>query len=109
MARQLRVDVIELASTVPHAQRPAYYDGVVGKYCLAGCEGEAGKELAATTKMDVAKERRTRKDGRRRSGCHPRRDTQAETSCARSSQEVCLLNPRCQWIDTNKTCRAIAA
>jgi formylglycine-generating enzyme required for sulfatase activity len=31
--------VIELASTVPHAQRPAYYDGVVGKYCLAGCEG----------------------------------------------------------------------
>jgi len=29
MARQLRVDVIELASTVPHAQRPAYYDGVV--------------------------------------------------------------------------------
>jgi hypothetical protein len=41
MARQLRVDVIELASTVPHAQRPAYYDGVVGKYCLAGCEGAA--------------------------------------------------------------------
>ena len=41
MARQLRVDVIELASTVPHAQRPAYYDGVVGKYCLAGCEGVA--------------------------------------------------------------------
>jgi urea transport system substrate-binding protein len=41
MARQLRVDVIELASTVPHAQRPAYYDGVVGKYCLAGCESAA--------------------------------------------------------------------
>jgi uncharacterized caspase-like protein len=38
MARQVRSDVIELAATVPHEQRPAYYDGVVGKYCLAGCD-----------------------------------------------------------------------
>jgi uncharacterized caspase-like protein len=34
MARQLRVDVIALASTVPHAQRPAYYDG--GRKVLFG-------------------------------------------------------------------------
>jgi hypothetical protein len=38
LARQLRADVLQLASTVPHQQRPAYYDGVIGKYCLAGCE-----------------------------------------------------------------------
>ena len=38
LARQLRADVLQLASTVPHTQRPAYYDGVIGRYCLAGCE-----------------------------------------------------------------------
>jgi hypothetical protein len=27
LARQLRADVLQLASTVPHTQRPAYYDG----------------------------------------------------------------------------------
>jgi hypothetical protein len=41
MARQLRTEVIALASTVPHSQRPAYYEGVDGRYCLAGCEGTA--------------------------------------------------------------------
>jgi len=41
LARQLRADVLQLASTVPHIQRPAYYDGVIGRYCLAGCEGAA--------------------------------------------------------------------
>ena len=41
MARQLRADVVELASTVSHTQRPAYYDGVIGRYCLAGCEAAA--------------------------------------------------------------------
>jgi formylglycine-generating enzyme required for sulfatase activity len=41
LARQLRADVLQLASTVPHTQRPAYYDGVIGRYCLAGCEAAA--------------------------------------------------------------------
>jgi formylglycine-generating enzyme required for sulfatase activity len=79
MARQLRVDVIELASTVPHSQRPAYYDGVVGKYCLAGCEAE----IVATPKP----------------AGEPKVATQAPANCARASKEVCSQNASCQWID----------
>ena len=38
LARLLRQRVHEIASTVPHTQRPAYYDGLIGLYCVAGCE-----------------------------------------------------------------------
>lgn len=38
LARRLRQKVREVAAEVPHVQRPAYYDGLVGHYCLAGCE-----------------------------------------------------------------------
>jgi carboxyl-terminal processing protease len=38
LARQLRQKVRDVAATVPHIQRPAYYDGLIGHYCLAGCE-----------------------------------------------------------------------
>ena len=38
LARQLRVRVRDIALTVPHVQRPAYYDGLTGHFCLAGCE-----------------------------------------------------------------------
>jgi carboxyl-terminal processing protease len=38
LARQLRERVYRVAASVPHAQRPAYYDGLMGHYCLAGCE-----------------------------------------------------------------------
>jgi carboxyl-terminal processing protease len=41
LARQLRVRVKEVASTIGHVQRPAYYDGLVGHYCIAGCEANA--------------------------------------------------------------------
>jgi hypothetical protein len=41
LARQLRVDVYGTAATVPHTQQPAYYDGLIGKFCLAGCESAA--------------------------------------------------------------------
>ena len=38
LARQLRLEVHGLAAGVPHVQQPAYYDGLIGKFCLAGCE-----------------------------------------------------------------------
>ena len=38
LAREVRKQVHALAATVPHAQTPAYYDGVLGKFCLAGCD-----------------------------------------------------------------------
>ncbi len=38
LAREVRKQVHALAATVPHEQTPAYYDGVLGKFCLAGCE-----------------------------------------------------------------------
>jgi formylglycine-generating enzyme required for sulfatase activity len=54
LARQLRADVLQLASTVPHTQRPAYYDGVIGRYCLAGCESaaETTKRIEPATIQD---------------------------------------------------------
>jgi hypothetical protein len=52
LARQLRADVLQLASTVPHTQRPAYYDGVIGKYCLAGCEDATPKRAEPLTIED---------------------------------------------------------
>ncbi len=39
MAARVRSEVYELAKSVPHLQRPAYYDGVIGRYCVAGCSG----------------------------------------------------------------------
>ena len=38
LARQLRLEVHDLAAAVPHVQQPAYYDGLIGKFCLAGCD-----------------------------------------------------------------------
>jgi hypothetical protein len=40
LARQLRWEVSAIASSISHTQRPAYYDGLIGKFCLAGCEAE---------------------------------------------------------------------
>ena len=37
LARQLRREVHDVAVAVPHVQQPAYYDGLIGKFCLAGC------------------------------------------------------------------------
>jgi uncharacterized caspase-like protein len=58
LARQLRADVLQLASTVPHTQRPAYYDGVIGRYCLAGCEvpAEVPKRVEPSTIEDRVSE-----------------------------------------------------
>lgn len=38
MAQRLRAEVRQLAGRAQHLQTPAYYDGLVGQYCLATCE-----------------------------------------------------------------------
>ncbi len=38
MARSTRERVSAMALRVGHLQRPAYYDGVTGEFCLAGCK-----------------------------------------------------------------------
>jgi formylglycine-generating enzyme required for sulfatase activity len=56
LARQVRREVHDLAATVPHLQQPAYYDGLIGKFCLAGCETgtEASREWLRVDKRSVA-------------------------------------------------------
>lgn len=39
LAKQVRREVNALAKSVDHPQTPAYYDGILGDYCLAGCAG----------------------------------------------------------------------
>jgi hypothetical protein len=39
LAKQVRLEVNALAASVSHSQTPAYYDGILGDYCLAGCGG----------------------------------------------------------------------
>jgi hypothetical protein len=39
LAQEVRRQVRELAASVRHRQTPAYYDEVVGRFCLANCEG----------------------------------------------------------------------
>jgi hypothetical protein len=46
LAQQVRREVHDLAATVPHFQQPAYYDGLIGKYCLAGCEAPSSPQLS---------------------------------------------------------------
>jgi formylglycine-generating enzyme required for sulfatase activity len=46
VARQLRREVHDLAGTVPHVQQPAYYDGLIGQFCLAGCNVSASAETS---------------------------------------------------------------
>ena len=48
LAAEVRDQVHTLAATVPHPQTPAYYDGVLGKFCLAGCD--AGRPQVAAAK-----------------------------------------------------------
>ncbi|MGO9486846.1 MAG: SUMF1/EgtB/PvdO family nonheme iron enzyme [Rhodomicrobium sp.] len=47
LAAEVRGEVHALAATVPHSQTPAYYDGVLGTFCLAGCE--TGEPEATTS------------------------------------------------------------
>jgi hypothetical protein len=50
MAQEVRRQVRDLAASVRHRQTPAYYDEVVGRFCLASCgDGEKPAQLAAAT------------------------------------------------------------
>jgi hypothetical protein len=54
LARQLRLEVHNLAATVPHVQQPAYYDGLIGRFCLAGCEKMDAAAPQQVSSMPVA-------------------------------------------------------
>jgi hypothetical protein len=52
-ATQARVN--QVAATVGHSQRPAYYDEVIGSACLAGtCAAQVPIEVAAVSRPDAA-------------------------------------------------------
>ena len=51
MAQQLRREVHDIAASVPHVQRPAYYDGLIGKFCLAGCGSPPAPQIASSSPM----------------------------------------------------------
>jgi hypothetical protein len=38
LAKRVRQEVHTLTAAVAHPQTPAYYDGILGDYCLAGCD-----------------------------------------------------------------------
>jgi hypothetical protein len=59
LARQLRLEVNGLAASVPHVQQPAYYDGLIGKFCLAGCQGA---QVADTPKLNPFTEELRRRE-----------------------------------------------
>jgi hypothetical protein len=46
LAQEVRRQVRELAATVKHRQTPAYYDEVVGRFCLANCGGGSETKVA---------------------------------------------------------------
>jgi caspase domain-containing protein len=48
VALKVREQVVSLANGAGHKQTPAYYDQVIGRFCVAGCEpdGEAAKPAA---------------------------------------------------------------
>jgi uncharacterized caspase-like protein len=41
VALRVRERVVELANGAGHKQTPAYYDQVIGRFCVAGCEAES--------------------------------------------------------------------
>lgn len=54
MATRVRSEVFNLVQTVPHLQRPAYYDGVIGRYCMAGCKPGSAATAAAASGTKLA-------------------------------------------------------
>jgi uncharacterized caspase-like protein len=47
VAQQVRSEVHALAATVPHTQTPAYYDGLIRRYCVAGCNDASPAQPSA--------------------------------------------------------------
>lgn len=50
VALKVREEVVALAGSAGHKQTPAYYDQVIGRFCVAGCEAETA---AATPAPDT--------------------------------------------------------
>ena len=55
LAQELRRRVRELAASVRHRQTPAYYDEVVGRYCLGGCEGGGSPSASLAVPPELAR------------------------------------------------------
>ncbi len=62
LARKLRVQVRELASTVGHKQRPAYYDGLDGQFCFGGCDDTLDKQTNSIENTSNIKSLQTKKE-----------------------------------------------
>lgn len=52
VAQRVRAEVYRTARKLPHTQRPAYYDGLIGKYCLVDCT--SGTSVASADQTDRA-------------------------------------------------------
>ncbi|MFK5121468.1 hypothetical protein, partial [Klebsiella pneumoniae] len=54
VAQEVRRSVRELTQPAGHRQTPAYYDEVVGRFCMAGCTVVAAASPAATPTAPAA-------------------------------------------------------
>jgi hypothetical protein len=55
LAQEVRRQVRDLAASVRHRQTPAYYDEIVGRFCLASCDGgQAPAQIAAAVPAPLA-------------------------------------------------------
>lgn len=52
VAKTLQTEVRDLALTVSHDQRPAYYDGIVGHFCLSGSNVCGSEKTVATAPVE---------------------------------------------------------
>lgn len=57
LAQEVRRQVRRLAASVRHRQTPAYYDEVIGRFCLAGCEPNSTPGQVAVNTPVVPRER----------------------------------------------------
>ena len=60
LSNELKNQVWKLAQSAKRRQRPAYYDGILGRFCLPGCAMEADKTTPAQPALPSEK---TGKDG----------------------------------------------
>lgn len=74
LAKRVRQEVHMLTATVSHPQTPAYYDGILGDYCLAGCDGDA-VAAASARRRDVQPAAIAQEDA----GQHPVRSFEGHT------------------------------
>jgi hypothetical protein len=53
LSSRLRNEVHELAQTAGYEQTPTYYDGILGTFCLPGCDAKAGQEPDRVAKLEA--------------------------------------------------------